>query len=71
MARSGFSGRATNGVNATGTRDGGNVVDQAAIVVRKLSRIDLLRSVALLPANGFELCPIHDLATMPPNLPLE
>ena len=30
-----------------------------------------LVSGALAPAVDFRLCPIHDLATMPPNLPLE
>src|SRR3984885_15799584 len=50
MARSGFSGRATNGVNATGARDGGNVllIDRGSFA----SFPDSMRSGAVAPPMG-------------------
>jgi hypothetical protein len=69
MAQSGFSGPATNGVNATGASDGGDVLR-----IERASFASFRSSIVPKPSRhrprDFQLCPIHDLATMLPNLPL-
>jgi hypothetical protein len=54
MAQSGFSGRATNGINATGASDGGDVllIERASFAS---SRSSICPEAVAPPADGFPI----------------